>query len=166
MRSGTCPPTVVGDADQIGQERRRRLRERDPVTADRVERDLGVPALLDHLGGAEPPSDPHAVQPAGLVRQRRRDVDHVVGAQTEVRDVRVGGAVEHLVAVQHSLRLAGRARGEQQLGDRRRRRPACRDGRLVGFRASDSGSSSSPSTSRWRTAGSSTISSRAISPWS
>ena len=47
--------------------------------------------------------------------ERRGHVDDVVAAETEMVDVVVGGAHQHVMAVERSLRLAGGARREQQL---------------------------------------------------
>ena len=112
-----CFAALLRHPGQVGQERRGRLHERDAEAAHRVEADVRVPHLLEDLRDAQPERDPHPVQEAGLVGQGRGHVDHVVGAQPKVLDVVIGGAVQHVVAVQSALRLTRGARREQQLGD-------------------------------------------------
>ena len=108
---------IGGDPGQVREERGRGLHERHAESPHRVEPDLGVPRLLEHLRHAEPDRDPHPVQEAGLVGQRRGYVDDVVGAESEVVDVVVGRAHQRVVAVERAFRLAGSARREQQLSD-------------------------------------------------
>jgi hypothetical protein len=86
------------------------------VPAHGLQTSLGVPHPLEDLRHAEPHGDPHPVQEAGLVGERRGHVDHVAGAEPEVLDVVIGGARQHVVALERSLRLPGCPGGEQQLG--------------------------------------------------
>ena len=60
----------------------------------RLEARLGIPYALHHLRGAEDQRDPHAVEEAGLVSERRRDVDDVLGREPEVTHVDLSGQVE------------------------------------------------------------------------
>ena len=107
-----------GDAHEVGEERRRRLHEGRRRSRCIASKPTSASQLVCTTCGA--PSmqrDPHAVEEAGLVRERRGDVDHVLGRQAEV--ARCASARPGSVSacgLQHALGLAGRARGEQQLG--------------------------------------------------
>ena len=125
----------IHGAHQVGEEWRRGLHEGAFPAAQHLEGALRVPDRLHDLRRAEREREPHAVQEPGLVRQRGRDVDDVVGGQAEVLDLHLHGPAQGAVRVHDALRLSGGAGGEQQLrGIRGRGRPlvdrgAVHDGR-------------------------------------
>src|SRR5450755_3513371 len=75
---------------------------------------------------------------SGLVGQRRRDEDAVSAGQAQMPDLHRRSAAERVHPVHDTLRLAGGARGEQQLGPpggrRHPRRQRCAAGPLAAHR--------------------------------
>ena len=103
--------------DHVGQERRRGLHERAVPRGARAAR-RGVPDRLQDLRNAHHERQPHPVEEAGLVGQRRRDEDAVFAVEPEMLDLHRRAAAEHVVAVEDALWLARRSRGEEELGAR------------------------------------------------
>ena len=73
---------------------------------------LGVPNVLQHHGGAELYGQAHAVEKAGLMRDGRGDMNHVVAFQLQRGRQRQLRRDDGVAGVHHAFGLARGAGGE------------------------------------------------------
>ena len=78
-RRRTC--AVVDGLDEVGQEGRRGLHERAVPVVERAQRARCVPDRLNDLRNAHDDREPHSVEETGLMRERRRNEDAILGAE-------------------------------------------------------------------------------------